>query len=137
MPYKDPQKRKAYNIEYNKRRWQATKNDPILKEKRRQWCRAWEQRNKEKRLRYAREHRVGRNGKIFYVKKRPWTGFCELCGKTIEKNLMYHEFDDKTNGIGIWVCGRCHRYCHGYDHPEYLNKYLELKKLVSAKNGMD
>jgi hypothetical protein len=134
MPFKDPEKKKLWEKTYHRQYWERHKDDPVFRERRKQAYRNWERKNRERRLRYARERRVGRDGKTFYVKKRPWTGFCELCGKIMQKNLMYHEFDDNTNGIGIWVCGRCHRYCHGYDHLEYMEKYLKLKSEILGTN---
>jgi hypothetical protein len=124
--------KKCY-MDYHKDYYQKHKKDPSFIAKRKFWRNSWYRRNKEKMLLYHREHRISYSGRRYWLRKRPWTGFCELCGKKADKNLHYHHWDEKHKEKGIWVCGRCHRWCHGYDHLELLDKYLQLKKEINEK----
>ena len=68
--------------------------------------------------------------------RRARTEFCELCGKD-ELPLHYHHWDDDNLKLGLWVCpGICHMFCEGIDKGLSVEKYTELKKLVT-RNILD
>jgi len=41
--------------------------------------------------------------------KRPFLGFCEVCGIILEgRHKDYHHWDDSMPAMGIWLCKNCH-----------------------------
>jgi IS30 family transposase len=96
-----------------------------------------EQRKQSKRNRY-------RNGIItttingvhghYHIKKRPYTGYCELCKKVIS-HLAYHHWDDEHPELGMWLCIPCHQFCEGLEHGLQASRYLELKDKVIKDVG--
>jgi len=76
---------------------------------------------------------------IIKVKKRPWTGVCELCRRArfTEENkegyngqLDWHHWDDNNPGLGMWLCHVCHQFAGGIEHGLKVNDYLKLKDAI-------
>lgn len=65
--------------------------------------------------------------------KRPYTGYCEICGKIQDKRLVYHHWNDEILSMGIWVCNPCHWFIEGIERGLQLKKYLDLKNKISKK----
>ena len=75
------------------------------------------------------------NNQFRELDKRPWTGYCELCGRSNIKQLSYHHWDDKNPSKGIWVCNSCHLMVTAYENGKfaYLQKYLRLKRFLNKQ----
>jgi len=106
--------------------------NPEVRKKRLEHCKKWESKNKEKRKIYKRMTRLIVNGKSIQVKKRDFQGYCELCGKQIEKRPKWHHWDDEHPELGLWLCSNCHWYVAEaveYDPIDILrNKYRQIKE---------
>jgi len=83
---------------------------------------------------YHRHNVLIINGKYRKVRKRDWTGYCEICGKVVEKRLHYHHWDDDNPQWGIWVCQRCHIGCEFMEHG-FGGKYTELKVAIQNSSN--
>jgi len=57
--------------------------------------------------------------------KRPWPGYCELCGST--RRLDYHHWDKSNPSKGLWLCYRCHMLAEAADRGVTTGNYLQLK----------
>lgn len=66
------------------------------------------------------------------LNKRPYTGYCELCGKKQDKRLCYHHWDDNKPDMGIWMCNPCHWFVEGIERGLQLRKYLDLKEKIES-----
>lgn len=63
--------------------------------------------------------------------KRPYTNYCEVCGKPHSLHLNYHHWDDTNPSKGIWVCFSCHMIITLYESgksAKCIKKYLLLKE---------
>jgi len=81
---------------------------------------------RKKRLDYSRNNILTFKGKKVKVRKRKYTGYCEMCNIRGRK-LAYHHWDDSRLELGIWVCLRCHTFVELVDKG-FHEKYLEFKK---------
>ena len=128
------------------------KNDPEFIERRKEAQRRYYQRHREEILKkvaenyrknrqkilermrsYQRNNMLHSNGKWMVVRKRLWTGICELCDKNCEelkRKLFWHHWNDEHPEWGIWVCYRCHAVAERIDKGLHT-KYLELKEIFS------
>lgn len=98
--------------------------------------------NKAKVLRKTRQTRLtSRGGKVYqHLKKRPWTGYCELCNRKKADSganiaLGYHHWDDNHPSMGLWLCRLCHMIAEAVDVQNYrirTNKYFLLKDTVET-----
>jgi len=70
----------------------------------------------------------GRNYKG--LNKRPYAGYCELCGKKQDMRLAYHHWNDNKPAMGIWMCNPCHWFVEGIERGLQLKKYLDLKEKI-------
>ena len=74
------------------------------------------------------------NGKTIRVKKRPWTGYCELCGRNCKiprQRTSWHHWDENHPEKGIWVCGKCHWAAEVFESMMLLlPKYIEIKQKI-------
>jgi hypothetical protein len=106
MPYKNPDDKKKWTDEENKRR--------VLTGYYRE---------------YKRKHYVG---DVRVDKKRQYTGKCEVCGREFNNkrgNHAYHHWDDDIPQCGVWVCCTCHNLAEGVDAG--LDKvYVRLRNIV-------
>ena len=129
------------------------------KEKRREQHRRWRERHREadseRSLRYWRRHKdltrerhkrydrecvLEVNGKkVFGIRKRPYTAYCEVCLKRFDKDrqLVYHHWfdDDVQSGKlvrGIWVCRACHNFVEKLDElgRDGVERYFKLKQHI-------
>ena len=73
--------------------------------------------------------------------KRPYTGYCEICGVKREMRLHYHHWDDQNPSRGVWVCAYCHRLVEFYEKNlmyKYIHKYVirkyQVNETVEADN---
>jgi len=100
--------------------------------------------NREKMKRYDRNSSITNRGKRIYgVIKRPYEGYCELCGRVVGeeiRDLDYHHWDD--NDIvpgkkikGIWVCWQCHQLCELVDKKQIhlVQRYLRFKRALNKR----
>jgi len=61
------------------------------------------------------------------VTKRPYTGVCELCGKS-PLRLDWHHWDNSHPEHGMWLCyGQCHIFAEKVELG-LVEKYKELKE---------
>jgi hypothetical protein len=153
MSHKDPERRKEYNLKYyHEHKEQANERRRKYRQEHREETREYErkyywehrQKLKEKVLKYRQEHKEelaskrriqqlgSSRGVIRGLHKRPWLGFCELCGKA-PRQLSYHHWDDNNPSKGIWVCNRCHMTIEGIDDKRTLRKFRRLKKQIEAQ----
>jgi len=72
--------------------------------------------------------------------KRPFLGFCEVCGVPIggegEGHRNYHHWEDDMLAMGIWLCNGCHRMAEGADKgltDIYLKERAEIEKAYALK----
>jgi len=135
------------------------------KDERREYNRNYRLRNKEKirvhrkkyektqkykvqKRNWARNHIIITGGKkVCGVNKRPYTGYCELCGREFweEVNkLFYHHWDDKDikkgkEVRGIWLCGICHFMCEMVekDRLYLVQRYLRFKRALDKKHKIE
>jgi len=98
--------------------------------------RKYHQKDKDKRREYSRLHRLQTsNGETFYhLQKRPYTNYCEICGKLQLRKLKYHHWNKTNPSIGIWVCSSCHTFVEGCDKG-YVEIYLQKKQQIEKKGG--
>ena len=71
-------------------------------------------------------------------RKRPFLGFCELCGRNIVdgQKKAYHHWDDEMPAMGMWVCYLCHKTAEGVDSGT-VEKYLSLKREIERKYAIE
>ncbi len=82
------------------------------------------------------------NGKRLKFPKRPYLGYCELCGAVEgarSKYLEYHRWDDAIPEAGIWCCKPCHIIAEGVEaelnEEGIVQSYLTLKaKITEVKS---
>lgn len=111
---------------------------------------AWQRSHKESRAKTMRKYREngGKDrdrqrklgGKVLPSgeDKRPFLGFCELCGRTYEDDrhkFHYHHWIEEEPTIGIWVCVKCHWMVEAVD-TGLLQKYNELKLKIEEECAM-
>jgi len=84
------------------------------------------QKNKEEIRTYQRNNFLHVNGKRIKIRKRNYSGYCEICNQR-NKFLVYHHWDDNNPAKGIWVCWHCHIVVESIDKG-LVNKYISLKK---------
>ena len=106
----------------NQQRWKLRHPD-YMKEYRRV--------HKEEHKMYVRNHYVHTNGKAIRIKKRPWTGICELCNLKAPK-LSWHHWDDEHPEFGIWLCRCCHIAVEFYEMGR-IRKYIEFKEKIEKQ----
>ena len=91
----------------------------------------WSQHDKD----WQRNNKLNLNGKRVLVRKRPFQGKCELCGKVIEgkEQPHWHHWNDDQPELGIWVDARCHRLCEAIDDydPKLWDLYLKKKREIN------
>ncbi len=112
------------------------KRDTICKKCKDKRARKWRKGN-EKYLKgrrdYMRKSRVSHikvSGKRLY----PSDECCELCRKKVR--LVYHHWDDKDFGKGMWICLPCHRGVHWlelFDSKIYFNLKKEIEQGIAKK----
>lgn len=133
-----PGNRAKHNKMANERSKERYRNDPDFRQRqreknRRSWHR-WIELHRQERKEKLRRTVLVTNGKTYYgLSKRPWLGFCELCGTIAHDGtkLHYHHWSDDLN-LGIWLCVRCHRFVEMVD-DETHTKYLALKEQVTRQ----
>lgn len=131
---KHKEKRKRYAKEYH--RTHREEAIQYQKEYRKTHRKQLKQRKKEywkKHKQYYREHWLKTTeGKIRCVKKRHYTGYCELCGKE-NTRIGYHHWDDENPSKGLWVCMTCHWLCEATDKKQLyvIQRYLKFKKALN------
>lgn len=59
------------------------------------------------------------------LSKRPYPGYCELCGREQEKRLYYHHWDDADLNLGIWMCHWCHQIAEAIDRGTDIVKLAD------------
>jgi len=67
--------------------------------------------------------------------RRPYGGYCEICGIDHIKNPHWHHWDDKDLSRGLWLCFRCHFFVEGVEYgltASHVNKYLDLRKEIGG-----
>jgi len=152
MPYSSKEKQKEYDHQRNKHRQayfqkQYQNRKSYLKAYYQEHKEQYKARNKKRRIalrEYGRNHAltIGTQ-RISGVFKRPYTGYCELCGKVFDgenRKLAYHHWDDSDvkpgkKVKGIWVCEKCHRVCDMVERKELyiIQRYLKLKRMMNRK----
>lgn len=167
MPYNTKEKQREHDKKYRqehkqeiKTYFQEHKQERKQRyEKRKEYLRRYyqdhkeEQKEKTKRRRielrnYGRNHTLGIEGKrISGLFKRPFTGYCELCGRIFEnqiRKLGYHHWDDKDvekgkKVKGIWVCEKCHRACDVVERGDLyiIQRYLRLKRFINKEHNLE
>ena len=143
--------------EYLKKYYQEHKKEINQRsEKREEYLRKYYQDHKEKyKIRtkdrrivlreYARNHVLDTGEKrVSGLFKRPYTGYCELCGKMFEnqiRKLGYHHWDNKDvekgkKVKGIWACEKCHRVCDVVERGDLhiIQRYLRLKRTINKEH---
>ena len=110
MPHKDPEKRKAYHREYNRK--YALENREKIKERQREWKRINRQRrvkDPESRKRHNARSRIQAR-----VKRGTWPhASVFLC---IDCDLRATEYHHPNYDFPLWVeplCTKCHLKIHG------------------------
>lgn len=113
----------------NAKNW-ALKNPEKVKENKKKY-RAWMKP-------ITRQTTLGTHGETFRgLNKRPYTGYCELCGKQVQRNMAYHHWDDLNFNLGIWVCVKCHYIVGAFELVKsgkflaLIEKYEQLKAKLS------
>lgn len=85
---------------------------------------------------YKRQHQLGTsNGIIFGLNKRPYVGYCEICGRE-NTRFHYHHWDGDNPSKGVWLCLTCHRIAEITDIgdiTERVAKYLEIKSQIDME----
>jgi hypothetical protein len=81
-----------------------------------------------------RQIELGTHGKIIRgLNKRPYTNYCELCGKYVQNNMAYHHWDESNLDLGIWICNKCHYIVGAFELIKsgkflvLIEKYEQLK----------
>ncbi len=100
MPYKDPEKRKAYHRAYSKAHkglWPSNS-----REKRLAASKDWKARNKDK----VRAYRRKVDG--LPLPTRTETSWCESCGRSLE-SAPYLDHCHLTGKFRGWLCNTCNR----------------------------
>lgn len=100
MPFKDPEKRKAYHRAYQKEHrhlWPEKKDEANARSK------DWKARNKDK----VRTYRRRQDG--LPEPTRPCPEFCEICAGLPGKKAMCLEHCHVTGKFRGWVCNECNR----------------------------
>lgn len=97
----------------------------------------WTKKNRDYLRNYHRNNWLTIDDKCVRVKKRTWTGYCELCGKEKVSRLYYHHWDDKNPDRGIWVCFSCHQICETTDKGllHLAQRYLKFKRALNKKES--
>lgn len=111
------------------------KNRPEVKQHNKEHAKEYYQTHKKQFQDYQRTHyltssKLSSNGKSINVNKRPYTNYCEICGKPKLKNLNYHHWNNTTPELGIWVCCKCHNLAEALDNLEFqvlANQYQIIK----------
>jgi hypothetical protein len=81
---------------------------------------------------YLRNNRLQLNGKFLIVRKRPFQGFCELCGKPVESNPRWHHWDDEHPEKGLWLDIFCHGAAEAHEQNGVeVPLYQELKERIN------
>jgi len=137
---------KYLNPEYQKRRIEAARRfrlDPEGSERHRELMRSRQSDSLHKELRKERRRynqvHVTINGVRVKVKvrKRPWTGYCEVCGKVSER-LHWHHWNQEKPGWGIWACPSCHYFVEAIDrglNENNIKAYLSFKTKIESNGG--
>ena len=76
-----------------------------------------------------------KNGKRVRVAKRPYLGYCEICG-LVRKRLVYHHWSDEEPSNGIWACVCCHVIAEAIEGGRIsglIERYLNLKNKIEQK----
>ena len=60
--------------------------------------------------------------------KRPFLGFCEVCGLILDVKKDYHHWADVAD-LGVWLCFRCHVMAEQVDKGLVI-AYLSVKDKV-------
>lgn len=117
---------KDEKIAYNKK-W-AKEN----LEKRREYVKRWEKKNPK----YSFKNRLMINGKMVTVRKRPYEGYCEMCGKEVEtKAINWHHWDDERPEYGLWLDFFCHGAAEAHEQNGIkVPKYEEMKQMIMENN---
>src|ERR1700748_160525 len=95
MPYKDAQKKKEYNTEYNKG-WRKENREKV-----REIGRKSHQTHKRKRNEYIKKRREDFRERIA---GRPRPTLCELCGG---EGKIKFDHDHQTGQFRGWICHGC------------------------------
>ncbi len=76
----------------------------------------------------------GRQVMLHVPNKRPWLGYCELCGVAGVK-LDYHHWDDDNPSKGLWLCTRHHRFAEVVDKSAQVlvDEYIRLREGVEEE----
>jgi hypothetical protein len=141
MPFKSLEKKKEYQREYHKEhpdkeyqreyfqthkeKWKKYRitHKEYYKNYQKQCYKQNREVLNEYNKQYRRKHSLGyHNKRISGLNKRPYTNYCEICGKFQPKKLNYHHWNDSNPSMGIWVCYQCH----------ILVEFIEKGKFVKA-----
>lgn len=68
------------------------------------------------------------------VIKRPFLGYCEMCG-AVNTKLNYHYWSDKNFNLGIWVCNKCHLW--KIHRGTMVNDVRKRRKKGTSSNILD
>jgi len=80
---------------------------------------------------YLRHNRLGTTGRYLVVRKRPFLGVCELCGKPIQSNPKWHHWDKDHPELGMWLDILCHGAAEAFEQNGIdVPAYRELKEIV-------
>lgn len=122
----------GYSKNYAKKYYREHKEEE--KERKRKWREGHKEYAYEYYRKYYRECML--NGKrIPGLKKRKWTGYCEVCGRE-NIQLDYHHWDNNNLSKGLWVCvNPCHLLCELVDkgNLSLAQVYLKLKRCLDKE----
>ena len=131
MPYADRETNLAYLREYHKKKMEL----PGQREVERQRQRDRYKSDYESRVhQYNIERRLSGKRIPSDECKRPFLGYCELCGEDLNgdpRKKDYHHWDGIAN-LGMWLCHNCHMTAEAVDKRfEFIGRYRELKLQIS------
>lgn len=113
-----------------KRFWHGKENIKML-QKAQSW--KYAEKGRERTRERVRLHRLSStSGKAIYgLNKRPYTNYCEICGKLKPMNLKYHHWNKDNPSMGIWVCYSCHHFAEACDKG-YTATYQQKKQQIES-----
>lgn len=98
----------------------------------RRYAARWARMNNNKRRASRRIMQLNISGKTIYgLNKRPYTGYCEICGRR-KLRFVYHHWDNSNYNKGIWVCTHCHWAVEGVEKG-YDGIYKNLKQKIEKE----
>lgn len=109
MPYADPERQRQWEREnYHKNKWDVRE--------------------------YIRNRTLNRKPVPKDETKRPYVGYCEVCGKDTTKHHSYHHWNGVAD-LGMWVCQHCHITAEHIDKG--LDEiYIEKKACIEKEYAL-